>query len=61
MEKQVIKPVVTSEARGMSQVKPRLGQGRAGIKRKVFNFRVSSLLDKPEQPNYCQVEGLSVM
>ena len=31
-ETQVIKPIITSEAKGISQVKPRLGQGRAGIK-----------------------------
>ena len=31
-KKQVIKPNITSEAKGISQVKLRLGQGRAGIK-----------------------------
>ena len=31
-EKQVIRPRVAPEAKGVSQVKPRLGQGRAGIK-----------------------------
>ena len=32
LEKQLIKPIITSKANGVSQVKPRLGQGRAGIK-----------------------------
>ena len=32
LEKQVIRPVISPEAKGISQVKPRLGQGRAGIK-----------------------------
>ena len=48
-EKQVIKPIITSEAKGISQVKPRLGQGTAGIKQKTLTFPVSPLLDKPEQ------------
>ena len=33
----------------MSQIKPRLGQGRAGIKQNPFRFHVSPPLDKPEQ------------
>ena len=32
LEKQVIKPTISPEAKGISQVIPRLGQGRAGIK-----------------------------
>ena len=32
LEKQVIKPIITSEAKSICEVKPRLGQGRAGIK-----------------------------
>ena len=32
--KQVIKPIISPEAKGISQVEPRLGQGRAGIKQK---------------------------
>ena len=31
-DKQVIKPIVTSEVKGMSQVKPRLGQSRACLR-----------------------------
>ena len=31
-EKQVIKPLVRSEEKGTSQVKPRIGQGRAGLR-----------------------------
>ena len=38
------------EAKGISQVKPRLGQGRAGIKRKMLTFPVSQPSDKPKQP-----------
>ena len=36
LEKQVIKPIIRSEAKGVSQIKPRLGQGRAGIKQKLL-------------------------
>ena len=32
LEKQVIEAIITSEAKSISQVKQRLGQGRAGIK-----------------------------
>ena len=49
LEKQVIKPIKSSEAKGVSQVKPRLGQGRAGIKWKTFRFPMSQLFEKPEQ------------
>ena len=31
-EKQVIKPIISSETKGETQNKPRLGQGRTGIK-----------------------------
>ena len=48
-EKQVIKWVISSEAKGISQVKLRLGQGRVGIKQKMFKFLISQPLDKPEQ------------
>ena len=34
-EKQVVKPIIATETKGITQNKPRLGQGRAGIKRKV--------------------------
>ena len=33
-EKQVIKPIITSKAKSVSQIKPRLGQGKAGKKQK---------------------------
>ena len=33
-ERQVIKPIVTSEVKGTSQIKPRIGQGRAGLRQK---------------------------
>ena len=45
-EKLVITPVVTPQAKGISRVKPILGQGRAGIKRKIFKFPVSQPFDK---------------
>ena len=32
LEKQVIKPIISSETRGVTHNKPRLGQDRAGIK-----------------------------
>ena len=41
---------ILSETRTISHIKLRLGQGRAGIKRKMPNFPVSQLHDKPEQP-----------
>ena len=31
-EKQVIKPIISSDIKGVTQIKPRLGQGREGIK-----------------------------
>ena len=34
-EKQIIKPIATSEEKGTSQIKPRLGQGREGLKCKI--------------------------
>ena len=34
-EKQAIKPIITSEVKGVMQIKPKLGQGRAGIKCKI--------------------------
>ena len=47
-EKQVIKPIISSEVKGMTQNKPRLGQGRAGIKWKI-KPHISSSLSKPIQ------------
>ena len=41
---------ITPEAKGISQVKQRLDQGRAGIKIKTLKFSVSQLHDKHEQP-----------
>ena len=45
-ERQVIKPITASEAKGVTQIKPRLGQGRAGIKQKI-KLPVSLPLDRP--------------
>ena len=52
MEKQVIKPIITSEVKSVSKIKPILGQGRAGIKQKLLNILYLPLLDKPEQPQF---------
>ena len=49
LEKQVIKPVITPEAKGISQVKPRLRQGEESVKWKTFGFPMSQPLDKPKQ------------
>ena len=45
-EKWVIKPIIASEVKGVSQNKPRLGQGRTGIKWKI-KFPVSPPIDRP--------------
>ena len=47
-EKQVIKPIIASEVKGTTQNKPRLGQGRAGIKRKI-KPHIPPQLNKPIQ------------
>ena len=36
LEKQVIKPIISSEVKGVTQNKPQLGQGRAGINQKII-------------------------
>ena len=57
-ENQVIKPM-TSEAKGISQVKPKLGQGRAGKSEKQLNFLCPHHLINPKNHSYYQVEGPS--
>ena len=58
-EKQVINPPIASEVKRVSQIKPRLGQGRAGIKQKIklpmptsLNRPIVQLKEKPisQQP-----------
>ena len=56
-EKQMIRPVVmpvqshvSTQSREQYHVKPRSGQGRAGIKKNVPRFPIPQLHDKPEQP-----------
>ena len=44
--KQVIKPIITSEVKGISQIKPWLGQGRAGLRRKI-KLWMSPTITKP--------------
>ena len=46
MEKQAIKPIIASEVKGVSQIKPQLSQGRAGIKQKL-NFQCLHCLTDP--------------
>ena len=48
-EKQVIKPVITSEVKDVSQNESRLGQVSMGLKRKLESH-MSSLLDTPISP-----------
>ena len=45
-EKQLIKPIITSEAKSIYQSKPSLGQGRAGLKLKI-KIPMSPLINKP--------------
>ena len=55
--KQVMKPIISSETKGISQVKPRLGQGRAGIKQKKhLDFLCPKHLINQNNQNYCLVE-----
>ena len=61
-ERQVIKPIITSEAKGVYQIKPRLGQSGAGIKWKI-KLPVSPPLDKSnvqlkEKPIFQQIQNL---
>ena len=57
-EKQMIKPIVASEVKGTSQIKPRLGQGRSDLRYKIktlvpppINKPIVKLMEKPtEQP-----------
>ena len=41
-----MKPIITSEAKGVSQIKPRIGQGRAGLSWKIKPV-MSPLINKP--------------
>ena len=45
-ERQVIKPIVTSEVKGTSQIKPRLGQGIADLRWKIKTV-VPPQINKP--------------
>ena len=45
-EKQVMKPIVVTKMTEVSQIKPRLGQGRAGLRCKI-KTAVSLLINKP--------------
>ena len=38
VEKQAIKPILTTKAKEISQIKPRIRQGRAGLRCKIKNF-----------------------
>ena len=58
LEKQVIKPVISPEVKGISHVKPRLAQGRPGNK-KHLNFLCSNCMLNLNNQNYFQVESQS--
>ena len=45
-EKQIKKTIIPSEVKGISQIKPRLGQGRGGLRWKI-ELPMSPLIDKP--------------
>ena len=45
-EKQVIKPILIAETKGASQIKTRLGQGRAGLRCKI-KTSMPTLINKP--------------
>ena len=45
-EKQVTKPIITSEVKGMSEIKPGIHQGRAVLRRKIKTLR-SPPINKP--------------
>ena len=54
-EKQIIRPVVTPQSHASTQskdqfyVKPRLGQGRTGIKKNLIRVPIPQSQDRPEQ------------
>ena len=45
-EKQVLKPLVITKVKEASQIKPKLGQGRAGLRCKI-KMPASPLISKP--------------
>ena len=45
-EKQVLKPLVVTKVKAMSQIKPRLGQGREGLRHKI-KLPASTPINKP--------------
>ena len=64
LEKQIIKPVVTpvqshvsTESKDQYHVKPRMGLGRAGIKKKMLRFLIPQPCDKAEQPELLPGRG----
>ena len=63
LEKEVTKPIIFSEVKSVTQNKPRLGQGRGGIKQKI-KFPISPLLNKPiiqstEKPVLQQAQNIA--
>ena len=59
LEKHVIKSIISPEAKGISKVKPTLGQGRADKmkKKKHLDFLCPKCLINLTNQNYYQVEG----
>ena len=49
-EQQVVKPIAVTKAREVSQIKPRLGQGRAGLRCKIKTQISKTLMQVMEKP-----------
>ena len=43
LEKQTIKPILVTKVKEISQIKPRIGQGRTGLRCKIKKLRWVSL------------------
>ena len=57
-EKQVIKPIVDTKIKEISQIKPRLGQGRAGLGHKIrtlISKPLTQVMGKHHQKSYCLI------
>ena len=50
---------VNTESKDQYHVKPRKGQGRAGIKKKMLRFLCLNHMLKQNNQNYCQEEDIS--
>ena len=50
-EKQGIKPIVVTKEKYISQIKPRLGQGRAGLRYKIKTQIIKPIVQVMEKPS----------